>query len=257
MVDRDLHNSPPPKGTIWLLPSLLTTASLFSGFYGIVSAINGRFTHAAWAVVVSAVFDGLDGRVARMTRTTSSFGMEYDSLCDLVAFGVAPAVIAYLYSLKDFGRYGWLAAFLYVATTALRLARFNTQDAASANHDFTGLPCPAAAVMVATFIFFSRFFAASEFTKGITMLALAYGLSYLMVSSFAYKSFKHHETARAKAFQVMVFMVLLLMVLATEPQITLFFLGLAYVLSGPAMALYRLFRPAAASQESPEAMRQA
>ncbi len=248
-------HSTPPKGTIWLLPSLLTTVSLFSGFYGIVSAINGHFLNAAWAVIISAVFDGLDGRVARMTRTTSHFGMEYDSLCDLVAFGVAPAIIAYLYSLNDFGRYGWLAAFLYVATTALRLARFNTQDSSSPSHNFTGLPCPAAASMVATFIFFSRFFAASELTKGITMLVLVYGLSYLMVSSFSYQSFKHHETAKAKAFQVMVFMVLVIMLLATEPQITLFFLCLAYVLSGPAAALYRLFRPAAAPGESPEVIR--
>ncbi len=253
--DENQIEVPPPKGTIWLLPSLLTTVSLFSGFYGIVSAINGRFVHAALAVIVSAIFDGLDGRVARMTRTSSHFGMEYDSLCDLVAFGVAPAIIAYLYSLKDFGRYGWLAAFLYVATTALRLARFNTQDSSSVAKSFTGLPCPAAAVMVATFIMFCGFFAASEQTKGITMLATVYALSYLMVSSFRYLSFKNHETAKAKAFQVLVFMVLTIMVLATEPQITLFFLCLLYVASGPFLALYRLFRHNGQEEEGPEVIR--
>jgi len=252
---QQVNASPPPKGTIWLLPSILTTVSLFSGFYGIVSAIKGHFLHAAVAVIISGLFDGLDGRVARMTRTSSHFGMEYDSLCDLVAFGVAPSIIAYLYSLKDFGRYGWLAAFLYVATTTLRLARFNTQDTTSAKKSFTGLPCPAAAAMVATFIMFCGFFSASESVKGLTMLALVYALSYLMVSSFRYMSFKHHETAKAKAFQVLVIMVLVIMVLATEPQITLFFLCLIYALSGPFGALYRLFHRHGQEEESPEVIR--
>jgi len=236
-----------PKGTICLLPSLLTTISLFSGFYAIISAINGLYFLAAVALLVSAVFDGLDGRVARMTGTTSLFGKEYDSLCDLVAFGVAPGVIAYLWALEAYGRYGWLAAFLYVATTALRLARFNTQDSDSTKN-FTGLPCPAAAGTVATTILFCNFFKVSPATIGLVVLAMVYTLSYLMVSSIKYMSFKHPETTRARKFQMMVAMVLMIMVVATEPQVTLFIVAVIYVLSGPFDALYRLLFPSSCSQ---------
>jgi len=231
-----------PRGTIFLLPSLLTTFSLFSGFYAIISAINGLYINAAVALIVSGVFDGLDGRVARMTGTTSNFGKEYDSLCDLVAFGVAPAVITYLWALEAYGRYGWLAAFLYVATTALRLARFNTQDSGSSNN-FTGLPCPAAAGTIATTILFCDFFKVAPPAIGLVVLAMVYCLSYLMVSSVVYMSFKHPETTRTRKFQMMVAMVLLLMVIATEPQVTLFIMAIIYVISGPVRALYRLMVP--------------
>ncbi len=234
-----------PKGTIWLLPSILTTVSLFSGFYAIISAVNGLYYNAAIALIVSGIFDGLDGRVARLTNTASRFGMEYDSLCDLVAFGVAPAVLAYLWALEDYGRYGWLAAFLYVATTALRLARFNTQDQEESQAEeapsnvFNGLPCPAAAGMVATSVLFCHFFDFQGAVKGMLMLALVYALSYLMVSSVKYMSFKHPESPRAKTFQVLVAIVLVIMVVATEPEVTLFILGAIYVLSGPLGAGYR------------------
>lgn len=228
------------KGTICILPSVITTASLFSGFYAIVAAINGQFFHAAVAIIVSAVFDGLDGRVARLTGTTSKFGMEYDSLCDLVAFGVAPALLAYEWVLRPYGRYGWLAAFLYVATTALRLARFNSQDTTSTKNEFTGLPCPAAGGMIAASVMFCSFFEIEGTLRNFIVLGTVYGLSYLMVSSVKYQSFKHAQTDRAKKFQVLVGLVLLIMVLATEPQVTLFVLGAAYVLSGPLAAGYRL-----------------
>ncbi len=230
-----------PKGKICLLPSLLTTASLFSGFYAIISAINGQYFNAAVAIIISGVFDGLDGRVARMTGTTSRFGMEYDSLCDLVAFGVAPAILAYQWVLQPYGRYGWLAVFLYVATTALRLARFNTQDAETESKDFTGLPCPAAGGMIATSVLFCNFFDISGFVRDIVMLVTVYGLSYLMVSSVSYSSFKHAQTTRAKKFQTLVFTVLVIVVLATEPQVTLFCIGALYVLSGPLAAVYRFW----------------
>ncbi len=244
MTDHDISNIRPEgaRGSICLLPSLLTTISLFSGFYAIISAINGQYFNAAVALVISGVFDGLDGRVARMTGTTSNFGKEYDSLCDLVAFGVAPAVIAYLWALEAYGRYGWLAAFLYVATTALRLARFNTQDCSSSNN-FTGLPCPAAAGTIATTIMFCDFFKVSAHTIGLVVLAMVYVLSYLMVSSIKYLSFKHPEATRTRKFQIMVAMVLLIMVIATEPQVTLFVVAVLYVLSGPFLGLYRLLVP--------------
>lgn len=234
-------NGETPKGkTISLLPSILTTASLFSGFFSIVSSINGHFFQAAVAIIVAAIFDGLDGRVARLTGTTSNFGKEYDSLCDLISFGMAPAVLAYEWVLQPYGRYGWLAAFLYVATTALRLARFNTQDTKDAKKTFTGLPCPAAGATIATSLLFCRFFQLGGKHIEIPLVVAVYVLSYLMVSSIPYQSFKQAETQAKKAFQVLVAVVLLIMVLATEPQVTLFFLVLAYVLSGPLAAVYGL-----------------
>lgn len=231
------------KGRISLLPSILTTISLFSGFYSIVSSIEGHFLHAGVAIIIAGVFDGLDGRVARLTGTTSGFGKEYDSLCDLVAFGVAPAILAFQWVLYPYGRYGWLAAFLYVATTALRLARFNSQPAEEEGKNFTGLPCPAAGGMVATSYLFCHFFEIGSRTVDIVMLMAVYFLSYLMVSSITYQSFKHPETQRKKAFQTVVGLVLLIMVLATEPRVTLFVMGLCYVLSGPLAAAYGLLRP--------------
>lgn len=229
----------PPSSKFYPLPCMLTCCSLFSGFYSIVAAINGNFFAAAIAILVAAVFDGLDGRVARMTGSTSTFGMELDSLCDLVSFGVAPALLAYLWALTPYGRYGWLAGFLYVATTALRLARFNVQ-AKSAGPNFVGLPCPAAAMMISTTVMFSRFLGATDTVKHISILLLVYVLSYLMVSSHRYHSFKRMEITRAKAFQLMVFMLLLLILVATEPPVTLFAISLAYVASGPVLALHGL-----------------
>lgn len=218
------------------LPCLLTCCSLFSGFYAIISAFNGHFFAAAVAILIAAVFDCLDGRVARMTGTTSEFGKELDSLCDLVSFGVAPALVAYLWALTPYGRYGWLAAFLYVATTALRLARFNTQSVSG--HNFVGLPCPAAAMMIATTIMFSRFLGATDTVKHVSILLLVYILSYLMVSNHCYLSFKKMEIKKGRRFQVIVFMLLFLILLATEPPVTLFVVALAYILSGPVLAIH-------------------
>jgi len=220
---------------------MLTCTSLFSGFYSIVASINGNFYPAAIAILVAAVFDGLDGRVARMTGSTSKFGMELDSLCDLVSFGVAPALLAYLWALTPYGRYGWLAAFLFVATTALRLARFNSaSDEDNKGHDFVGLPCPAAAGMVATAVMFCRFLGTDETVKHISLLLLVYVLSYLMVSTHRYLSFKQLNLSREKKFQALVGMVLLLILLATEPPITLFIVMFFYILSGPFLAFFAL-----------------
>ncbi len=234
------------------LPCLFTTASLLSGFYAIISAINGNFLHAAVAIIVAGIFDGLDGRVARMTKTTSTFGMEYDSLCDLVSFGVAPGLLAYLWALEPYGRYGWLAAFLYVATTALRLARFNSLALDKSPKDFVGLPCPAAAGMIATTVLFSRYLGATETVKHVSLLILVYLLSYLMVSNIRYMSFKHPAAKRKKTFQVTVFMVLLLILIAAEPHVTLFVLGLIYVLSGPFSAAYRTMHKVEEGSEEQE-----
>jgi CDP-diacylglycerol--serine O-phosphatidyltransferase len=222
------------------LPCLFTTASLFSGFYAIISAVNGNFLNSAVAIIIAGIFDGIDGRVARMTKTTSTFGMEYDSLSDLVSFGVAPAVLAYIWALEPYGRYGWLAAFLYVATTALRLARFNTLTLEKSPKDFVGLPCPAAAGMIATTVLFSRFLGATDTVKHVAILILVYLLSYLMVSNIRYMSFKHPAANRKKNFHVLVTMVLLMILVATEPPITLFVMGVIYVLSGPVIIARKL-----------------
>jgi CDP-diacylglycerol---serine O-phosphatidyltransferase len=224
---------------IYPLPCLFTSASLLSGFYAIISSINGNFFNAAMAIIVAGIFDGLDGRVARLTKTTSIFGMEFDSLSDLVSFGVAPALLAYLWALEPYGRYGWLAAFLYVATTALRLARFNSLSLDKAPKDFVGLPCPAAAGMIATTVLFSRYLGATETVKHVSIVLLVYLLSYLMVSNIRYISFKHPAAKRKKTFQVTVGMVLLLILVAAEPPVTLFVIGFVYVLSGPLSAVYR------------------
>ncbi|MDZ7640901.1 MAG: CDP-diacylglycerol--serine O-phosphatidyltransferase [Desulfurivibrio sp.] len=240
---------PGGRRRISLLPSILTTISLFSGFYAIVASLEGQFFHAAVAILVSGVFDGLDGRVARLTNTASRFGEEYDSLCDLVAFGVAPAILSYQWVLQPYGRYGWLAAFLYVATTALRLARFNSLPPADENKNFTGLPCPAAAGMIATTYLFCHFWGISGPAMDITMMAAVFLLSCLMVSSVPYLSFKHPETQRKKSFQMLVGLVVLIMVLATEPRVTLFLLGFTYVLSGPLAAAYRWLIPAGKAVE--------
>ncbi|OQX18148.1 MAG: CDP-diacylglycerol--serine O-phosphatidyltransferase [Desulfobulbaceae bacterium A2] len=251
-MDTEQTVQPPPSAKFYVLPNMLTLASLFCGFYSIVSGINGHFRTAAIAILVAAVFDSLDGRVARMTRTTSQFGVELDSLCDLVSFGVAPGVLAYLWALQPYGRYGWLAAFLYLATTALRLARFNCQTA-SGNKNFVGLPCPAAAGMIATTVMFSRFLGASGTVKHLSILLLVYLLSYLMVSTHCYVSFKHPETRKRKTFQVLVGGLLVFVLAATEPDVTLFVITAGYVASGPILALYHILtrsRTATAEKDS-------
>ncbi len=232
----------PSSSKMYPLPCMLTCTSLFSGFYSIIASINGNYYIAAIAILIAAVFDGLDGRVARMTGSTSKFGMELDSLCDMISFGMAPALLAYHWALIPWGRYGWLAAFLYVATTALRLARFNSTDESesSSGHDFAGLPCPAAAVMIVTTVMFSRFLGATDEVKHISILLLVYILSYLMVSTHKYLSFKQSDIWKGKTFQMMVFMVLFLILLATEPPVTFFIVSIVYVLSGPFLGLYRL-----------------
>jgi len=234
------------------LPCLFTTASLLSGFYAIISAINGNFFNAAVAIIVAGIFDGLDGRVARLTKTTNTFGMEYDSLSDLVSFGVAPAMLAYLWALEPYGRYGWLAAFLYVATSALRLARFNSLALEKSPQDFLGLPCPAAAGMIATTVLFSRYLGSTETVKHISILILVYLLSYLMVSNFRYMSFKHPAAKGKKTFQGTVAIVLLMILVAAEPPVTLFIIGSIYALSGPLSAASRLLHKAEKGSEEQE-----
>lgn len=225
---------------IYVLPNLFTSASLFGGFFAIVAAIQSRFEAAAIAIIISAVFDGLDGRVARFTNTTSNFGTEYDSLSDLVAFGVAPGLLALLWAMQPFGRLGWLAAFMFVICGALRLARFNVEKSIIKSNHFKGLPIPAAACFIASSVLFVSAIGGLMETKHVIIIAMIYCLSFLMVSTIRYLNFKEFHIKNQKPFHVLVSIILICIVIAYEPQVLLFLILLFYVLSGPALSIYRL-----------------
>lgn len=227
---------------VYILPNLFTTGSLFAGFYCIVSTTNGNYLTAAWFILVAGIFDGLDGKVARLTGTTSKFGVEYDSLADLVAFGVAPGLLMYSWALKPFGKLGWLAAFLYVVCCALRLARFNVQIATVESKRFVGLPTPAAAGMVASCVLIFFELGGSGTIKKASVLVLIYVLAMLMVSNFRYYSFKDPELFRRQPFGVLVVLIFLIIVIVAQPEISLFVLSFTYMASGPVGYLFYLAR---------------
>lgn len=227
------------KRGIYVLPNLFTSASLFCGFYAIIAAIQGRYESAAIAILISCVFDGLDGKIARFTNATSHFGTEYDSLSDLVAFGVAPGLLAFQWALGPFGRLGWLATFMYVICGALRLARFNVQKSSLDPAYFKGLPIPAAASFIASFILFSSALGGLPGTRHIMIIVVMYILSFLMVSNLEYPSFKGLELKRQKPFNMLVSIILTFIVIAYKPKIMLFFIMSIYLLSGPVVSMYR------------------
>lgn len=227
---------------VYILPNLFTTGSLFAGFYGIVSTLNGNYLTAAWFILIASIFDGLDGKVARLTGTVSKFGVEYDSLADLVAFGVAPGLLMYAWALKPFGKLGWLAAFLYVVCGALRLARFNVQVTTVESKRFVGLPIPAAASMVAACVILFHHLGGSGTIKKVSVLVLIYVLALLMVSSFRYYSFKDPELVKRQPFGFLVLAIFIIIVIVAEPQIMFFLLFFGYTMSGPIGYLLRLVR---------------
>jgi len=216
---------------IYILPNIFTSLNLFCGFYAVIAAIDGKFAAAAIAIIIGVMFDILDGKIARATNTTSQFGLEYDSLADLVSFGLAPGIMIYLWALKPLGRIGWLAAFLFMACGALRLARFNSQVGTVGSDYFVGLPIPAGASMAATTVLFCHRFNIAG--NPIIILILLYILSFLMVSTIKYNSFKKPELFRKMNFNVLVAVILILIFIASQPPIALFILGLTYVISGP------------------------
>jgi len=224
---------------IFVLPNLFTSASLFGGFFAIIASIQGRFEAAAVAIIISSVFDSLDGRIARFTQTTSHFGNEYDSLSDLIAFGVAPGILAFLWALEPFGRLGWLAAFMYVICGALRLARFNAQKDVVKSKYFKGLPIPAAASFVASAVLFASAMNGIPAKEPLAIIVMMYALSFLMVSTINYFSFKEFDIRHKKPFNVLVSIILVLILVAYKPKIILFFILLSYVLSGPLITFYR------------------
>jgi CDP-diacylglycerol--serine O-phosphatidyltransferase len=218
---------------IYILPNLFTTGSLFAGFYSMVATMDGDYRPAAIWILVSSIFDGLDGKVARLTGTSSKFGVEYDSLADLVAFGVAPGLLMYSWALRPFGRLGWLAAFLFVVCGALRLARFNVQVATVESKRFVGLPIPAAASIVsATVLLFFHFGWPSSYKK-LAILVLIYCLAFLMVSNFRYYSFKDPGLIKRQPFSFLVLAILLLIIIAARPVEMLFVFFICYMFSGP------------------------
>lgn len=227
---------------VYILPNLFTTGSLFAGFYCIVSTLNGNYLTGAWFILVSSIFDALDGKVARLTGTTSKFGVEYDSLADLVAFGVAPGLLMYAWALKPFGKLGWLAAFLYVVCGALRLARFNVQVATVESKRFVGLPIPAAASMVAACVLLFFHLGGSGTIKKASVLVLIYVLALLMVSNFRYYSFKDPELVKRQPFGFLVLAIFIIIIIVAEPQFMFFLLFCGYTVSGPIGYLWRLAR---------------
>jgi CDP-diacylglycerol--serine O-phosphatidyltransferase len=222
------------KRGVYILPNLFTTGNLFCGFWAIVSVFQEKFFYAAIAILLASVFDLLDGKVARLSGATSKFGVQYDSLADLVSFGVAPALLAFSWALREYGRFGWLAAFLFVVCGALRLARFNVLSASGETKYFKGLPIPVAAMMIALTILLYLRLIETGWVKDIVILVMIYVLAFLMVSNIRYSSFKELDLARRKPFRIFMFVVLSMIVVIMEPVIVLFAFVVMYVLSGPA-----------------------
>ncbi|MFO7963630.1 MAG: CDP-diacylglycerol--serine O-phosphatidyltransferase [Desulfobacterales bacterium] len=224
---------------IYILPNLFTTFNMFFGFFSIICSINGQFIQAAIVIMIAAVFDMLDGKIARATNTTSKFGIEYDSLADLVSFGIAPGLMMFMWALEPLGRIGWLAAFLFLACGALRLARFNTQAGTVDNDHFVGLPIPAAAGMTAAAVLLANRIQTPGDVNPLAVLIFLYGLSFLMVSTIKYYSFKQPELFNRMNFNVLVAAILVIILIAAQPAITLFLLGFSYILSGPVNSVRR------------------
>ncbi len=234
---------------IYILPSLLTTASLFAAFYAIVQAMQGNFEHAPIAIFISMILDALDGRVARLTHTESEFGVQYDSIVDMVAFGLAPSLVMYSWALSGLDKLGWLAAFIYAACAGLRLARFNVQVSGVAvdKRYFRGLPSPAAAALVAGFIWVLH--ASGVPGREISLIALAVTViaGGLMVSNVRYRSFKDLDLRGRVPFVAILAVPLVFVLIVLDPPQVLFFVFVAYAVSGPLSWLWRRRR----SEERP------
>lgn len=223
---------------VYLLPNLITSGSMFAGFYVIIASTDGNFVRAAWFIFLCAILDGLDGKVARMTGTTSQFGVELDSLADVIAFGVAPGVLMYTWALKPFGKLGWLAAFLYVVCGALRLARFNVQVSTVESKRFIGMPIPAAACIVATCVLLFYELGGSGPVKMFSVVVLVFLLAFLMVSNIKYFSLKDPDLFKRQPFMMLVLAIISLIIIVAQPEIMLFIIGMLYLVSGPVAYLF-------------------
>lgn len=230
-------NHPVKNKGIYLLPNLFTTAGLFSGFYAVISSMNGHFESAAIAIFIAMICDGLDGRVARLTNTQSDFGAEYDSLADMVSFGMAPAILVYNWALQDLGKIGWLAAFIYCACAALRLARFNTQVGVADKRFFQGLASPAAAALIAGSIWSGSEYKLDPTDINYLAALITTMTGLLMVSNFRYHSFKEVDWRGKVNFVVMLLLVGVFVIISVEPAIILCLGFYIYALSGPVITI--------------------
>ena len=242
-MTEETHDKPKRRRGIYLLPNLFTTAGLFSGFYAIVAATNDRFEAAAVAIFVAMIMDGLDGRIARMTNTQSDFGKEYDSLSDMVAFGLAPALVMYEWVLSGYGKIGWLAAFIYTAGAALRLARFNVQHGVINKRYFQGLASPAATAAVAGLIWLGNDYDLRDSSPvGVFAALLTVTVALLMVSNVRYRSFKDIDIRGKVPFIAIGLLVMVFVLISLDPPQVLFLIAFGYALSGPVMTLLQLQR---------------
>jgi CDP-diacylglycerol--serine O-phosphatidyltransferase len=237
------------KKGVYLLPNSLTLCGMFFGFYSILASYDGNYVPAAWAILIAMIFDGLDGWVARLTNSTTRFGIELDSLSDLVAFGMAPAVMLYNWSLFSFGRLGWAASFMFVACGALRLARYNTQMGSTEKKSFTGLPIPGAASVSSAVVLFYFNQIGENADRNLFLLVLTFALSILMISTLRFHGAKEIDFRKRKPFWALVTIVIVLVVLVVHPPIALFSFAMAYVLWGIIENLYLLRKKPAGKQE--------
>jgi len=241
MIEKEERERRFIKG-FYLLPNLFTTSGLFAGFYAIVSAMKGMFSVAAMTIFIAMVADSLDGRIARLTHTQSAFGSEYDSISDMVAFGVAPALIAYSLALFHFGKIGWLIAFFYVASAGLRLARFNvlTRKAEPDKRYFKGLPCPAAAGFVAAVVWIQQLYQWHGWYVDVSIGLSTIVAAALMVSNVRYRSFKDMNWSGSVPFLHILLLVLLFVAIALDPPRVLFIISFLYFISGPIAVFGRI-----------------
>jgi CDP-diacylglycerol--serine O-phosphatidyltransferase len=240
-MEFSMSDQPVRKRGIYLLPNLLTTAAMFGGFYAILAGFSGNFEMAAIAIFVAMVFDGLDGRVARMTNTESDFGVQYDSLSDMVSFGVAPAIVCYSWMLQGLGKLGWAAAFIYASCAALRLARFNTQGKSDDKRHFIGVPSPIAAAVVAAFVWSG---AELEPNTALALIAAAVtiGAGLLMVSNLRYPSFKEVDLHGKVPFMVMFAIAIGFALISMDPPKFFLLFALGYCAAAPLLWLHRKWR---------------
>jgi len=235
-----------------VVPNFITIMALFCGFYSIIAAEEGNYDFAAYAILAAFFFDGIDGKIARLMNATSDFGIQLDSLSDLVSFGIAPAILLYKWLLMPYGRLGWMAAFLFVACGALRLARFNIQTKRLPSSFFVGLPIPAAAGLIASSLIFVKLLTGdpTNFPISISYVFIIYILAFLMVSNFPYFSFKTFDFRGVKTFNLMVIFVLIIFIVGLYPEILLFLFFTLYVLSGLLLSLLKIKKPKETLEES-------
>lgn len=233
------EEAPRSRG-IYLLPNLFTVTALFAGFYAIVSAMKGHFNNAAIAIFIAMIMDSLDGRIARLTHTQTAFGAEFDSLSDMVSFGVAPALVVYSWALTHLGKIGWLAAFIFAVAVALRLARFNIQIGQVDKRYFIGLACPAGAGVIASMVWVSQQFAWSTPFVYAVAAVITVVIGMLMVSNLRYRSFKDLDVRGKVPFVAIIVLVLIYVFISIDPPQILFLIFTGYALSGPVIFLWNL-----------------